>query len=122
VQAVEDNSNHKAAVIFLIKVAQSEPDREIRRTAVEAFDDHKDSRHIQVLARVIDDSGADRELRRTALDAVGSGEGKEAPLLMRIAKSHANTEMRVQAVEQLAAAPISRRARCSGYNLCSPRT
>jgi HEAT repeat protein len=105
VQAAEDNSNHEAVINFLTKVAQTDPDPEIRRTAVEALGDRKDARGIKVLEGMVNDAGTDRELRRTALDALGSGDNEvAAPLLMQVAKSNADTEMRVQAVEQLAGA------------------
>ncbi len=104
--AISDDRHEEPAVNFLIEVAEREPDREMRKEAIEGLGERKDSRSFQALEKIANDSGAGGELQRVAVEAIGARPEDEAlPLLKKIAKTHQAAEARREAIERLGEFP-----------------
>lgn len=104
--AISDDRPEERAVNFLIEVAEREPDRELRKEAIEGLGEKKDSLSLQALGKIANDSEAGIELQRAAVEAIGARPEDEAlPLLKKIASSHPSAEARREAIERLGELP-----------------
>ena len=104
--AVADNRDEAAATRFLVKVSETDSDRELRREAIDGLGDSQDPASLKALEKIISDSNGDADLQREAVDAIGDkGQDVAVPLLMRIAKTHANAEIRREAIDHLGEIP-----------------
>ncbi len=104
--AISGDRPEERAVNFLIEIAEREPDRELRKEAVEGLGEKTDSRSLQALEKIAGDSDAGSELQRAAVEAIGERPEDEAlPLLKKIAKTHPGTEVRREAIERLGELP-----------------
>jgi len=100
--AASDNRMVEEAVNFLIEFAEGEPDRELRRKAIDGLGEMHDSRSLQALEKIANDPAAGRDLQQAAVEAIGERREDEAlPLLKKIARTHPDAEVRRAAVESL---------------------
>ncbi|HJQ68879.1 MAG TPA: HEAT repeat domain-containing protein [Blastocatellia bacterium] len=104
--SIADSRDEAAATRFLIKVSETDPDRELRREAIDGLGESQDPASLKALEKIISDSNTDSELQGEAVDAIGEkGHDVAAPLLMRIAKTHPNAEVRKEAIDHLGEIP-----------------
>src|SRR5262245_29356092 len=100
--AISGDRSEEGAVKFLIDVAEREPDRELRKEAIEGLGEKKDSLSLQALEKIANDSGAGSELQQAAVEAIGERPEDEAlPLLKKIARTHPGPQARREAIERL---------------------
>jgi len=86
-------------VSFMIKVAESDPDRELRKQALFWLGQKAGKRSLEVLGNVVEKSDADTEVQKQAVFAISQRNKDEAvPLLIKIAKTHPKAEIRKQAM------------------------
>jgi HEAT repeat protein len=104
--SIAESRDAGAATRFLIKIAETEPDRELRREAIDGLGSSHDPASLRALEKIIDDQNADSEIQREAVDALSEKEKDEAvPLLVKIAKTHRNAEVRREAIDHLGEIP-----------------
>ena len=86
-------------VNFLIKVAESDPDRELRKQALFWIGQTAGSRGLEVLGNVVEKSDDDTEVQKQAVFAISQRPKDEAvPLLIKIARTHPKPAVRKQAM------------------------
>ena len=84
---------------FLVKVAESEGDRELRKQALFWLGQKAGQRSLEVLGNVIDKSDDDTEVQKQAVFALSQRPKDEAvPLLIKIARTHPKPAVRKQAM------------------------
>jgi HEAT repeat protein len=84
---------------FLIKVAQSDSDRELRKQALFWLGQRAGKRSLEVLGDVVEKSDDDTEVQKQAVFAISQRPKDEAvPLLIKIARTHAKPAVRKQAM------------------------
>jgi len=104
--AASDNRMAEGAVNFLTEVAEREPDRELRREAIDGLGEMHNSRSLQALEKIANDPAAGRDLQKAAVEAIGERPQDEAlPLLKKIARTHPDAEVRREAIESLGKLP-----------------
>jgi HEAT repeat protein len=104
--AISDDRPDERAVNFLIEVAEREPDRELRKEAIEGLGEKKDSLSLQALEKIANDSDAGIDLQQAAVEAIGARPEEEAlPLLKKIARTHPRPQARREAIERLGEFP-----------------
>jgi HEAT repeat protein len=97
--AASINENKDAAANFLIKVAESDPDREAKKQALFWIGQMAGNRSLQVLGDTVDSNDADTEIQKQAVFAISQRPKDEAvPLLIKIARTHSKAEIRKQAI------------------------
>jgi HEAT repeat protein len=96
----EESTADDEAVDFLIRVADSERDREVRRQAIFWLSQKAGRRSFDALVdRASGAKGGDVEVQKQAVFALSQRPKDEAvPILMKIAKTHANPEVRKMAI------------------------
>jgi hypothetical protein len=95
------NDNNDAAATYLINVAGSEKDFELKKSAVQALGRVAGQKSFGALANTID-SDVETELQRQAVIAIGRRQKDEAvPVLIRIARNHPKMAIRKQAIQTL---------------------
>jgi HEAT repeat protein len=93
------NRQAEPGLSFLIKLAQAEPDREIRKTAIFWLGQKAGERSLKALGDVINGTDEDTEVQKQAVFALSQRPKDEAiPILIRIAKTHQNAAVRKQAI------------------------
>jgi HEAT repeat protein len=91
--------NDDVGVDFLIKVAESDPDREVRKQALFWLGQKAGQRSLDALGKVLDSSDDDTEVQKQAVFAISQRPRDEAvPLLIKIAKTHSKPAVRKQAI------------------------
>jgi HEAT repeat protein len=121
--SISDERFEATAVNFLIEVVEREPDRELRKEAIEGLGERDDARSLQALEKIINDADVGSELQRTAVEAIGERPEDEAlPRLKKIAKTHPGADVRREAIERLGELPgqlsfLAELARNEGENL-----
>jgi len=84
---------------FLIRVAESDSDRELRKQALFWIGQKAGQRSLEVLGNVIDKSDDDTEVQKQAVFALSQRPKDEAvPLLIKIARTHPKPAVRKQAM------------------------
>jgi HEAT repeat protein len=84
---------------FLIKIAESDSDRELRKQALFWIGQKAGQRSLEVLGNVIDKSDDDTEVQKQAVFALSQRPKDEAvPLLIKIARTHPKPAVRKQAM------------------------
>ncbi|HTF37467.1 MAG TPA: HEAT repeat domain-containing protein [Blastocatellia bacterium] len=84
---------------FLIKVAESDPDRELRKQALFWIGQRAGKRSLEVLGNVVEKSDDDTEVQKQAVFAISQRPKDEAiPLLIKIARTHPKPAVRKQAM------------------------
>ena len=97
--AASINDNKDAAVNFLIKVAGSDADRDLRKQAIFWLGQKAGQRTLAVLGETVNDANADTEVQKQAVFAISQRPRDEAiPLLIKIARTHQKPAVRKQAM------------------------
>lgn len=97
--AASINENKDAAINFLINVAGNDSDREARKQAIFWLGQKAGERSLGALKDAVDSKDADTEIQKQAVFAISQRSKDEAvPLLINIAKTHANSAVRKQAI------------------------
>ena len=95
------NDNVDAATSYLIKVAESDQDVEIRKAAIASLGRVSGQKSLAALVNTIDCDGQ-VEVQKQAVIAVGRRPKDEAvPILIRTARNHPRMEVRKQAIKVL---------------------
>jgi HEAT repeat protein len=96
--AASINQSKDAAVSFLIKLAGSDPDRELKKQAIFWLGQKAGQRSLDALGEALN-SDPDTEVQKQAVFAISQRPKDEAvPLLIKIAKTHSKAEVRKQAM------------------------
>ncbi|HST20471.1 MAG TPA: HEAT repeat domain-containing protein, partial [Blastocatellia bacterium] len=96
--AANDRSDEEG-VTFLIKVAETDADRELKKQALFWLGQKAGKRSLDALGKTIDSNDADTEVQKQAVFAISQRPKDEAvPLLIKIAKTHAKPAVRKQAI------------------------
>jgi len=91
--------NDDAGINFLIKVAEHDSDRELRKQALFWLGQRAGKRSLEVLGNVIEKSDDDTEVQKQAVFAISQRPKDEAvPLLIKIARTHPKPAVRKQAM------------------------
>jgi hypothetical protein len=84
---------------FLVKVAESDPDRELRKQALFWLGQRAGKRSLEVLGNVVEKTDDDTEVQKQAVFAISQRAKDEAiPLLIKIARTHPKPAVRKQAM------------------------
>src|SRR4029079_5246119 len=95
------NDNRDAAATYLIRIAESERDIELRKSAIANLGRVAGEKSLSVLVSTLD-SSPEFELQKQAVVAIGRRPKDEAiPILIRTARSHPRVEIRKRAVQAL---------------------
>ena len=93
------SKNDDDGINFLIKVAESDPDRELRKQALFWLGQRAGKRSLEVLGNVVEKSDDDTEVQKQAVFAISQRAKDEAiPLLIKIARTHPKPAVRKQAM------------------------
>jgi hypothetical protein len=96
--AVSINRSSDSAVNFLIRVAGTDPDREMRKQAIFWLGQKAGQKGMEALGNMVE-SDPDTEVQKQAVFAISRRPEDEAvPLLIKIAKTHPKGEVRKQAI------------------------
>src|SRR4030095_10552808 len=88
-----------AGINFLIKLAEGEPGRELRKQALFWIGQRAGKRSLEVLGNVVEKSDDDTEVQKQAVFAISQRPKDEAvPLLIKIARNHPKAAVRKQAM------------------------
>jgi HEAT repeat protein len=103
---IADERFEASASAFLIEIAGSEPDRQLRRDALESLGERSGTDSLQALEKAAYDAGASLDLQHAAVEAIRERpEHEGVPLLKKIVESHPRADVRREALEQLAELP-----------------
>ena len=91
--------NDGDGINFLIKVAEGDSDRELRKQALFWLGQRAGKRSLEVLGNVVEKSDDDTEVQKQAVFAISQRQRDEAvPLLIKIARTHPKAAVRKQAM------------------------
>jgi HEAT repeat protein len=97
--ATATSRNNDDGINFLVKVAESDSDRELRKQALFWLGQRAGKRSLEVLGNVIEKSDDDTEVQKQAVFAISQRAKDEAiPLLIKIARTHPKPAVRKQAM------------------------
>ncbi len=100
-RGVARNDNRDGAATFLIRVAESERELELRRSAISSLGRIAGEKSLGALANMMD-SDPETEIQKQAVSAIGRRPKDEAiPILIRAARSHPKMAVRQQAIRML---------------------
>jgi len=95
------NDNRDAAATYLIRVAETEKDVELRKSAISNLGRIAGEKSLGALANTLD-SDAETEIQKQAVMAIGRRSKDEAiPILIRTARSHPKMAVRKVAIQML---------------------
>jgi HEAT repeat protein len=95
------NDNTDAAATYLIRIAESEKDFDLRKSAISALAHIAGQKSLGALTTTIDND-LETELQRQAVIAIGRRQKDEAvPILIRVARTHPKMAIRKQAIQVL---------------------
>lgn len=98
---ISRNDNSDAAATYLIRVAESEKDIELRKSAIAGLGRIAGQKSLGALTGTVD-GDADIELQKQAVVAIGRRPKDEAiPILIRIARNHPKMPLRKLAIQLL---------------------
>ncbi len=98
---ISRNDNSEAAATYLIRVAETEKDIELRKSAISALGRVAGQKSIGALQNTVD-NGTEVALQRQAVSAIGRRPKDESvPILIKIARTHPKMEIRKQAIQVL---------------------
>ena len=98
---ISRNDNGDAAATYLIKIAETEKDMEMRKSAIAYLGRIAGQKSLGALTSTID-SDADTEIQKQAVVAIGRREKDEAiPILIRTARNHPKMAVRKIAIKTL---------------------
>ena len=93
------NRSSDDGINFLVKVAESDSDRELRKQALFWLGQRAGKRSLEVLGAVVEKSDDDTEVQKQAVFAISQRAKDEAvPLLIKIARTHPKPAVRKQAM------------------------
>jgi HEAT repeat protein len=86
----------------LFAVARSDSNREMRKMAIHWIGERAGQRSLELLRDTVNSNGADTEVQMQAVHAISERPTEEAvPLLIKIARTHPNSEVRKMAIHRL---------------------
>src|SRR5436853_2843173 len=95
----EKRSGSVEGTNFLIRVAETDSDNELKKQALFWIGQRAGQRSLEVLGKTVDSDDADTDVQKQAVFAISQRPKDEAvPLLIKIAKTHAKPEVRKQAM------------------------
>jgi HEAT repeats len=95
----EKGRRSEEGVNFLIRVAESDSDNELKKQALFWIGQKAGQRSLDVLGKTVDSDDADTDVQKQAVFAISQRPKDEAvPLLIKIAKTHSKAEVRKQAM------------------------
>jgi HEAT repeat protein len=95
------NDNTDSAATYLIRIAESEKDFDLRKSAISALGRIASQKSLGALTTTIDND-LETELQRQAVIAIGRRQKDEAvPILIRVARTHPKMVIRKQAIQVL---------------------
>lgn len=98
---ISRNDNNDAAATYLIRVAESEKDMELRKSAISSLGRIAGQKSLGALTGTVD-GDADIELQKQAVVAIGRRPKDEAiPILIRTARNHPRMSIRKVAIQML---------------------
>lgn len=98
---ISRNDNHDAAATYLIQIANSERETELRKSAIAGLGRIAGEKSLGALTNTLE-SDPDTEIQKQAVMAIGRHPRDEAvPLLIRTARSHPKMPVRKQAIQVL---------------------
>ena len=105
-EGIADERFDASASTFLIQIASSEPDRQLRRDALEGLGERSDADSLRALERAAHDPDVPLDLQNAAVEAIRERpEHEGVPLLKKIVESHPRAGVRRAALEELAELP-----------------
>jgi HEAT repeat protein len=100
--SISKNQDQDAALRFIIQVAESDRDRELREQAVSRLSRFSSPQSFEALKRIAVSASSDNELQEQAVHAISKRPADESvPALIEIAKSHPRQEIRETAIRRL---------------------
>jgi HEAT repeat protein len=100
-RGISRNDNSDGAAPYLIHVADTEKDQQLRKSAIFNLGRVAGQKSLTALTATID-GGTDVELQKTAVTAIGRRPKDEAvPILIRTARNHPSMEVRKTAIRVL---------------------
>ncbi len=97
--ATSINNNENDGVDFLIRVAESDGDRELKKQALFWLGQKAGKRALEALGKTAESNDADTEVQKQAVFAISQRSKDESvPLLIKIARTHSKPEVRKQAI------------------------
>lgn len=103
---VADTRFDASASAFLIQIARSEPDLQLRRDALEHLGERTDAESLRALEQAAYDANVSLDLQNVAVEAIRERpEPESVPLLKKIVESHPRAGVRQAAIEELAELP-----------------
>ena len=100
-RGVARNDNSDGAATYLIHVADTEKDQQLRKSAIFNLGRVAGQKSLNALTATLD-GGTDVELQKTAVTAIGRRPKDEAvPILIRTARNHPSMEVRKTAIRVL---------------------
>lgn len=100
-RGISRNDNSDGAATYLIHVADTEKDQQLRKSAIFNLGRVAGQKSLTALTATID-GGTDVELQKTAVTAIGRRPKDEAvPILIRTARNHPSMEVRKTAIRVL---------------------
>jgi HEAT repeat protein len=95
------NDNVDAAATYLVRIAESEKDFELRKSAISTLGRVAGQKSLGALTATIDND-VETELQKQAVIAIGRRPKDESvPILIRVARTHSKTPVRKQAIQIL---------------------
>jgi HEAT repeat protein len=95
------NDNHDAAAVYLIRVAETEKELELRKSAIASLGRIAGEKSLSALTNTLD-SDPETEIQKQAVIAIGRRQKDEAiPILIRTARSHPKMQVRKTAIQML---------------------
>jgi HEAT repeat protein len=94
------DTESKEAIPILLEVARTDSDTRLRRRAIEALAEIEDDSVLEPLKQLALKS-ADVSVARAALEAMSERESTARPFFLEVARSATNTDLRLEAIEQL---------------------
>ena len=105
-EGIADERFAASASAFLIQIAATEPDRQLRVDALESLGERFDTESLQALERAAYDPDVALDLQNAAVEAIRERpEHEGVPLLKKIVESHPRAGVRRAAIEELAELP-----------------
>jgi hypothetical protein len=95
------NDNHDGAATYLIRIAETEKELELRKSAIASLGRIAGEKSLGALANTLD-SDPETEIQKQAIIAIGRRPKDEAiPILIRTARSHPKMQVRKVAIQML---------------------
>ncbi|MDX6531251.1 MAG: hypothetical protein QOH41_3541 [Blastocatellia bacterium] len=95
------NDNRDAAAVYLIRVAETEKELELRKSAITSLGRIAGEKSLSALTNTLD-SDPETEIQKQAVIAIGRRPKDEAiPILIRTARSHPKMQVRKTAIQML---------------------